>query len=105
MFRKRCTTPRGTLTKSPGPASTLVAKKDLEPAFEDVEGLLLARVDVRGRAAARRHERLHREVGAAGLLAGDQERVVVAGAPKAGPVAAGRCNSSPLETDWGETVT
>ena len=59
----------------------LVAETELDLALEQVEGLVLARVDVRRRAAAGRHERLHREVRAAGLLAGDEERVVVAGAP------------------------
>jgi hypothetical protein len=38
-------------------------------------------MDVRGRAAARRYEGLHHKVGAAGLLACDEERVVIAGPP------------------------
>jgi hypothetical protein len=41
-------------------------------------------VDVRRRPAARRYERLHDEVGAAGLLARDEEGVVVARPPESG---------------------
>jgi hypothetical protein len=59
----------------------LLAEQELNLALEQIEGLVLAGVDVGG-PAARGHERLHREVGAAGLLAGDEKRVVVARPPE-----------------------
>jgi hypothetical protein len=58
----------------------LVAEQEVALPFDDVERLVLVAVDVRGRAAAGRHERLHREVRAAGLGAGHEEAVAVAGA-------------------------
>jgi hypothetical protein len=78
---KQCTVPRGTFTKSPGPAVTVLSPRgnSICP-LDQVEGLVLARVDMRGRtAAAGRHRRFHRKIRARRLLAGHEKRVAVAG--------------------------
>jgi hypothetical protein len=40
----------------------LLAQQDLDLSLEEVVGLVLARMDVRGRSATRRYARLHDEV-------------------------------------------
>ena len=55
----------------------LVAEAELDLALEEVEGLVLAAVNAAA-AATGWYERLHGEVRAAGLLPGDEKRVVVA---------------------------
>ena len=64
-------------------------------AAEEIKGGVLAAMDVRRRPAVRRHERLHGEVGAPGLRAGDEEAVHVAGAEQGQAGVGGEMQSSP----------
>jgi hypothetical protein len=58
-----------------------LAQRDLESAFEKVETLFLAMVNVQRRPASGRDDPFHDEIGSVVLGAGDQEGVTVARSP------------------------
>lgn len=55
-----CASPRGTKTKARAPHAELVAKLPAKLALEDVDGLVLATMEVQGRALTRRGNGLER---------------------------------------------